>query len=239
MEWLGQWDECLQAAVEAEEIGGAELLHAPWFTNRWVSPVAILCHRGEIAQARALAERLAPSLVSDQPDTVIMNAALLANVLHAEGAHREALDHLLPLWRESPPKHTHPAGKVAWGLIIECAFALGDLALVREMLEPILALRAGQTPPSLDAQRLRYGALLDEAEGRHDGVEQRLSSAIDILRGADMPFHEAVTRLELAECLVARNERERARQHLAAARTIFERLKARPSLERLLKAEAS
>jgi len=239
MEWLGMWDECLEAAVEAEEIGGTELFHAPWFSNRWVSPVAILCHRGEIAQARALAERLAPSLVSDQPDTVIMNAALLSNVLYAEGSHREALDRLLPLWRASQPKHTHPAGKVTWGLIIESALALGDMALVREMLEPILALRPGQTPPSLDALRLRYGALLDAAQGRHEGVEHRLSSAVEILRGAEMPFHEASTRLELAEWFVARNERDRARPQLMEARAVFERLKARPSLERLMKIEAS
>ena len=45
--------------------------------------------------------------------------------------------------------------------------------------------------------------------------------------------------LELAEWLVTRDGRERARPHVAAAREIFERLKARPSLERLMKLEAS
>jgi len=38
---------------------------------------------------------------------------------------------------------------------------------------------------------------------------------------------------------VARNERDRARHQLMEARAVFERLKARPSLERLMKIEAS
>jgi hypothetical protein len=38
---------------------------------------------------------------------------------------------------------------------------------------------------------------------------------------------------------VARNERDRARPQLVEARAVFERLKARPSLERVLKIEAS
>ncbi len=239
MEWLGMWDECLAAATEAEDVGGPELLHAPWFTNRWVSAVTVLCERGEVVQARALAERLAPSLVSDQPDTVLMNVALLARVVQAEGAHREALQMLLPLWRANPPKLSHPAGKTAWSLMIECAFSAGDLDVVNEMVKPVLALRPGQTPPSLAALRLRYAARIDAALGRSDGVEDRLGSAVEILRDAEMPFHEAGTRLELAEWLVARDERDRARPQLAAARVIFERLRARPSLERLMQVEAS
>jgi hypothetical protein len=82
----------------------------------------------------------------------LLRKELGARVLHAEGEYRTALDHLLPVWRAKPPQHTHLAGKTTWSLIVECAFALDDLDLVREMLEPVLALRPGQTAPSIAAR---------------------------------------------------------------------------------------
>ncbi len=48
-----------------------------------------------------------------------------------------------------------------------------------------------------------------------------------------MPFYLAVTELELSEWLVAQGQREQSEPLLAEAREIFERLEAKPWLERL------
>ena len=240
LQHLGQWDECLAAAQEAEDALGEEMLHAPWFTNRFISSVQILCERGQVAEARALADRLSPALTSDQPDTIVMNNAIPASVLHAEGRHAEALQLLLAAWRAVNVRVNHPAGKVGWPLIMECAFSTNALEVIHEMLDPILERRSGQTPPSLAGLRLRYSARLDAIEDRASAVAERLASAVEIFHAAEMPFYEACTRLELAEWLHAHDgARGRAPENLARARTIFERLKAKPWLERAMKLEAS
>jgi len=53
-----------------------------------------------------------------------------------------------------------------------------------------------------------------------------------------VPFYLAVTLLELSEWLVAQGQREQSEPLLAEAREIFERLEAKPWLERVAAAQA-
>jgi hypothetical protein len=55
----------------------------------------------------------------------------------------------------------------------------------------------------------------------------------------EMVFFEGATRVELAEWLMPRDARDRAMHEARQARAIFERLKARPWLDRVRKLEAS
>jgi tetratricopeptide (TPR) repeat protein len=236
--WLGMWDECLEATRETEEVGHFELVHAPWFANRFASPVEVLVRRGELDAARAIAERFKPA-TSDQPDTVVMSNGTTAWVLHGEGRHAEALEQMLEPWNSTPFHVSHPVGKIAWTLMMECALAAKNLDVAHELLAGVKDRLPGKPAPSILGMQLRYSALLDLARGQAAGVEQRLASAVEIFHGAEIPLHEAESRLDLGEWLIQHDARDRAVANLGAARAIFERLKARPSLERLTRVEAS
>ena len=61
--------------------------------------------------------------------------------------------------------------------------------------------------------------------------------ALQGFRDIGMPFETAVTLLELGDWLAGQGRREEAGAGLAEAREVFERLKARPWLERLAQLE--
>jgi hypothetical protein len=67
-------------------------------------------------------------------------------------------------------------------------------------------------------------------------VERDLNEAVAIFRGAEMPFYQAVTQLELSEWLQSHGKGASSDAPLGEARAIFERLKARPWLERVAQA---
>jgi hypothetical protein len=64
-------------------------------------------------------------------------------------------------------------------------------------------------------------------------VEQGFKSAAGLFRELGMPFWLAVTLLEHGEWLAANGRAADAEPFLAEAREIFERLRARPWIERL------
>ncbi len=68
-------------------------------------------------------------------------------------------------------------------------------------------------------------------------VEPGFAAAISGFRALSMPFHAATTQLELGEWLAAQGRGEDARPLLAEASEVFERLRARPSLERVERVE--
>jgi class 3 adenylate cyclase/tetratricopeptide (TPR) repeat protein len=230
LQWLGRWDEELEVARQTEEIAGPEVARSSWLANRFISSVEILCERGRIEEARALADVLKPARESDQTEIAVVNAAIVGMVLHAEGRDEEALRLVEAAWHEKPVNPAHPAGKQAWPLLMECAFAIGDLNRVQDLLDPVLAIRPGQTPPSLDGLRTRYKARLERARGHDERFEEAISSAAAIFARTEMPFLQAGCLLELVEW---RPDHAHSQDWAADARDIFERLKARPWLDRL------
>ena len=102
---------------------------------------------------------------------------------------------------------------------VEAAFALGESAKVEELLALIESVPPGTRPPYLDAQAKRFRARLD---GDPSGYEV----AAERFRELGLPFWLAVTLLEHGELTGDESS-------LAEAREIFERLEARPWLERL------
>jgi class 3 adenylate cyclase/tetratricopeptide (TPR) repeat protein len=230
---LGLWDEALEDAHQCEEIAGPELLQTSWLVSRFFAPIEILGDRGELAEARAWADRILPWLESDQPDVALASVTIMAIVLRAEGREAEAFHLLQVLWRKAKMSPRNPAAKPAWILAVELALAVNDLDGADELLAPVLARRPGHTPPSLAGLRLRFKARLSAARGESAGIEQAFSSAAHIFREAEMPFYQAATQLELAEWLQSQRTATSPAALLQEARAIFERLKARPWLERV------
>ena len=85
----------------------------------------------------------------------------------------------------------------------------------------------------VEAQLARLRGLLAARHGQSGQAEQSLKAASARFRELGLPFWLAVSLLELGEVLVAEGRADEAAPLLAEAREIFDRLKARPWLERL------
>jgi tetratricopeptide (TPR) repeat protein len=108
---------------------------------------------------------------------------------------------------------------------MEAALALGDSDRAWELVRIIEALRPGDRPPLLEAHAHRARARLDDDEAGFDAAESDF-------RRLEMAFYLAVTLLEHGEWLAGHGREDEAESLLAEAREIFERLGARPWLER-------
>jgi len=96
---------------------------------------------------------------------------------------------------------------------------------MEELLTSIETVPAGSRPPYLDAQARRFRARL---AGDGAGFE----AAAEQFRELGITFWLAVTLLEHAEQLFGQGQPSQAEPLLAEAGEIFERLQARPWLER-------
>jgi hypothetical protein len=169
----------------------------------------------------------------------LSNRALSARRMRAEGRSADALKRMqegVPTWSSVRPS---AAMLPAITTTVESALEAGDFDAVETMLKPIRAMSPGHTPPSLYGLGRRYQARLDAAKGRSEGVEEGLASAAAIFHDAELTFFQACTQVELAEWLIGQSRPGDAEGPLNEAQAIFERLKARPWLERVEKASVA
>jgi class 3 adenylate cyclase/tetratricopeptide (TPR) repeat protein len=236
---MGEWDEALQLAARIPPLEESTAI-------RFAS-VELLYMKPQLFIARGLMEDAERALApftgfGESPDLQERCAYLSvrAALLRAQGKHAEAVSS----GREAVEARRGlgaytPGVKIGLVEAAEAAFALGDLGIVRELMEVVERLRAGDLTPFLQAQAARLGARLAAASGDSGGIEPRFKDAAGLLREIGVPFWLAVTLLEHAEWLTAQGRTDEADPLLGEARALFERLKARPWLERLTKAEAA
>ena len=129
----------------------------------------------------------------------------------------------------------YPGVKIALAEAVEAAFQLDDLERVEQLLSMIDELPAGDSTPFQRAQRDRFGARLAVIRGEADRVEPGYKSAAGLFREIGTPFWLGETLLEHGEWLSAQGRADEANPLFDEAREIFERLEARPRLERLEK----
>ena len=215
---LGEWEDAVRAADEL-----AETRRDPWHT-RLIGMPALLVNRGEVEEARR-------ELDEDRVDTSevqarSMRAMAEAIVLRAEGKPRESLEVAeggLALRTSSVDRHPFFKHLLVEG--VEAAFDLDDLDKVAELLGEWERMRPADRTPFLEAHRERFEARLAALGGERERAAEGFRRAAEIFRELRMPFYLAVALLELAEG--TGNEAA-----LTEARGIFERLGARPWLER-------
>ena len=126
----------------------------------------------------------------------------------------------------------HPLYKQAWIQACEVAFELGDQDQIEDLLAEIEQLPPSERTPRLLAQESRFRGRLFALRGDHDGAEHLLARAVDALRALQTPYSLAMALVEQAELGV-----DDPAPLLAEAREIFERLGAKPWLERVDAAE--
>jgi class 3 adenylate cyclase/tetratricopeptide (TPR) repeat protein len=213
---LGRWNEVLQTTDEftQEQVdsGGVVL-------GLLQSGVETHLNRGELDGARrihAMFARLEQS--SDVQDQSIYAAATGALQL-AEGRLDDALASGAATIDSAPILGaTFQGVKLGVVVALDAALALGDRARVEELLAWVDGLPPGSRAPFLAAHARRVRARIEDDPG---GAESAVRS-----------FRELETPLPLGIALLDHAELTGSEASLAEAREIFERLGARPWLER-------
>jgi tetratricopeptide (TPR) repeat protein len=220
---LGRWDE---AQATSDEFTQEQVDAGGVVLSLLQSSVEIHLQRGELDGAHRIFSMF--SRLEESTDVQERSCYLCsrASLRRAEGRPQEALaDGEATI--ETGRTLGLAAQAVKQGLVesLEAAFALGEAAKIEELLTSIETVPAGSRPPYLNAQARRFRARL-----AGDGTDYE--AAAQQFRELRIPFWLAVTLLEHAEWLVGQGQPSRAEPLLAEATEIFERLEARPWLER-------
>jgi len=221
---LGRWDDALATSddftQEQIDAGGIVL-------SLLQSAVEIHIQRGELDGARhifSMFSRLEQSTDVQERSIYLASRACLRRA--EERPHDALADGEAAI--ETGRTLGISAQAVKQGIVgaVEAAFALGESAKIEELLTSIETVPPGSRPPYLEAQARRFRARLARDGAGYEAAAERF-------RELGIPFWLAVTLLEHGERLVGQGRPSQAEPLLAEAGEIFERLEARPWLERV------
>ena len=194
--------------------------------------------RGDVEKARREVERMREDFNPHEPQEHAGLCAGDAYVLVAEGKLAEALVQAeVAIGLRAELGLTQDAVTLALEQALQAAFALGDRAKADELLGLIEQLPPGGLRPLLRALGARFGARRAALDGDATTANAAFLAAADIYREIEVPFELAVVRLEHAEWLAESGRAAEAEALLDEARATFERLRARPWLERVERVE--
>ncbi|MGH2769103.1 MAG: hypothetical protein ACRDJF_01050, partial [Actinomycetota bacterium] len=228
---MGRWDEALRRMAKIPN----EYIEQTRFCIIVVdSAVAINLARGNLPEAErifSLAGRCATAAdVWERFTHLITHARIL---LAGKGKEAVALSKAEEALKSRNTLGMNPLGKAAFIQATHAAFALGKIDKVEQLLEMIEALPPGERSPLLEAQLSRFRARLAQVLGKQEGIVPSFEKAAGIFQELGTPFWRAVTLLEHGEWLHTWARRVDAEAILTEAKYLFQRLKARPFLERL------
>jgi tetratricopeptide (TPR) repeat protein len=219
----GRWEEALAIYMELPE---DQLRTNGALASVLSGVLEVLIHQGRVEEARSLFAL--PEYLLHEPELQdrAIYAGARAVLLHAEGRYGEAFEAGAEAARYTIGLGAGQQG-VKQGLVwaIASTLALGEKAPADELLSTIEELPPGLRPPFLEAQAHRFRARMNDEEAG-------FKTAAGGFREYNFPFWVAVTELEHGEWLVRHDRDADAEPLFAEAQVIFERLEARPWLER-------
>jgi class 3 adenylate cyclase/tetratricopeptide (TPR) repeat protein len=225
----GRWAEAIALLNQVPEERLVEL--NPTFLIALPEP---LVAQGRLDDARhllALHARHETSSAFQERDSYLAAEAV---VRRAEGKEREALAAAEEaLERSVGDRPADQTVKVAFPQAVEAALALGDRNRAEHVLETIEALPPGILAPSLRAHAARYRARFAAQDGDAAKAKRRFAAAAAVFREYGMPYWLAVTLTEHGEWLVDEGRASDAEPMLTEALETFERLEAKPWLDRV------
>ena len=213
----GHWDEALNVM---EGLTEEQARSGGMFLSLLSGPLEIHLQRGDLAEARRLYSLFSNLEGSTDVQERVCFFGATAAMFRAEDHLREAVEAGQKVTEgQQTLGVSHQA--VEQGLVeaLEAAVALGDRDSARELVATIEAIPPGRRPPYLEAHAHRFRARLDRDPAEFETAAARF-------REIGIPFWLGVTQLEHGELTGDA-------ALLAEAREIFERLEARPWLERL------
>jgi class 3 adenylate cyclase/predicted ATPase len=222
----GRWD----ALPELDETGlprTAEILRRAFL----VLLARVQAGRGELESLRRTLALAAESGTSTNVEYAAITAVARAIALRALGEPAEALDVALPI-ATSGPEVANEDRREAYLEAGLAALALGDEQTVQRLIDFVAELPPALRSPLLRASAARFAGLLAARRGDPRTADGRMAAATRELREIEAPFVLAQVLLDHAEMLWSAGREDEAAPLLREARTIFERLDARPWLER-------
>jgi len=231
---LGEWDAALELGANIDETAWKESRGA--ILGYLMSSVLIRINRGEPGEAARLIELFAEMADSAEIQERMGYGCCRAVLLLDAGDLPEAIRSAeIALAARGYLGVASEAVKEAFVISLEGAFGMDDMAKVEELLEVVGTLPPGERTQFLDAQWTRFRARLDVRREETQHVEDRFKGSVASLRELSAVFHLAGTLLDFGTWLTAEGRLEDAEPILDEAREIFERLEAKPWLERLEK----
>ncbi|MGA8014653.1 MAG: adenylate/guanylate cyclase domain-containing protein [Candidatus Dormiibacterota bacterium] len=229
---VGRWDEAIALAEEAQ---GVEEFHAmKWALSRLTAVVPIHVRRGDVNRGREALAVIRAGADAHNDEVQVRIAAAEVELLIAEGKSDEVPAVVARALKAMAVLGLPDVGiKRAIALGMEAALNTGDLVAAEALLEIVRNARSGLVTPYLRGQAARCGARLNALRGRSDVVEAGFNSAAEAFRDVGLPFELGVTLCELAEWLAEDGRLEDGLAGADEARAIFDRLGARPWLERV------
>jgi class 3 adenylate cyclase/tetratricopeptide (TPR) repeat protein len=229
---LGKWDDVVDRTKALPEADWTRARGA--FTGHLATAALVLTNRGESQEAGRLLDALSEMATSAEVQERMVHACGTAAVMLDRGEYGEALRFSeIALAGRSAQGIRHESAKESFITAVEAAFASDDLDKVGELLAIVGELPPGQRSQFLDAQWTRFRARLDVRMGQIDHVESRFKGAVGSFREISVPFHLATTLLDYGAWLTGEGRKLDAEPLFEEARGIFERLEAKPWLDRL------
>ncbi|MDQ3661741.1 MAG: AAA family ATPase [Actinomycetota bacterium] len=226
----GHWDEAVSRAFAVPDWES----QPPFILITLSAVVLVHVARGELDEANAVlrvSDRLKGATdVEARASLAMARACTLrarSDLTQAIAAGRQAME------ARHQEGWGHEVVKVGFVEAVEAAFTLGDSITVEELLALVEQSRPVEVPPFLQANVARFRARLAALAGASADVERGFKSSAGLFREIDLPFYLAITLLEHGEWLIEQSRSTEAVALLDEARAVFERLEARPWLDRL------
>jgi class 3 adenylate cyclase/predicted ATPase len=223
---LARWDDALREVAQLAEQGDDI-----WAAHATVTMPPVLAARGDVAGLEALMKQIGTHTGWRAFENMKAMARAAIQRVTAPGdstaldAACEATLALVSLQTsEFPPLFAE---------VIDCAFAAGEPERVEPLLRAVDELEPGQRGPLLEAEAARGRARLATHNTDHESADAHYTRAIALFSELETPFYLARAQLEYAELLAnAGGESAAAAELRRQAEAVFERLGARPWLER-------
>ncbi len=232
---LGRWAEAERMFAEYLDNDAEELSSRLWPGAQAVSAVWLYAARGDVATVRRLLDASAALVEHAHLEVRAGHDAARALLANVEGDHalalttaeatlRACIEELFPVWM-----------RLALIEAVEAAFSLGDTAKVVELIALVREHFRPGRQPSMDAHILRWEARIASERGDDDAAAAKFRAAVDGFATLQRPFWLAVSRLQLAEWLLAKGHDADAQEPMRQARATFEELGATSWLHRAMR----
>jgi class 3 adenylate cyclase/tetratricopeptide (TPR) repeat protein len=224
---LGDWDAADEELTQVADFDGmAEYEYLACYRG-WLSGL-----RGDAATAETMLAALGDLRVSEDPQEKALISNVEAFTAAARHQPQEALRYArAALAHAGALEISHECIRWAWPLAARAAHELGDTTAGRELLALLDGCPPGHLAPMLRAERDLARARL-AASGGDSAAAAALAAAVSGLRELSTPYHLAHGLLDHAEHLIRLGDAEAAEAAISEARTIAERLRCQPLLDR-------
>jgi class 3 adenylate cyclase/tetratricopeptide (TPR) repeat protein len=233
---LGKWDELLEWTAQLPE---------DWLPSRQAYNtvagigVIVLALRAELDEAERLSSSVGEFATSGDAQERSCHRCGTAWLRLAKSDPGGALrDAQVALETRSELGVSMEYVKEAFVVALEAALALDDVRKAEELLDVIDGLPPGHSPQYLQAQSRRFHARIAGSTGAPE-AERLFKRATGLFRELAMPFPLAASSLEYAEWLISHGRNGDATALASEAHEVFDRLGARPWLDRAANASGA